>query len=90
MLFTFGLFSRSKGIELMLNALPTVVRAHPEVGYIILGATHPPGEGMRVLARERFEHALDALVQTHPCVGIRHPRLVQFFAALRWRRSGAP
>jgi len=40
-LLTFGLLSRNKGIELVLNALPTVVRAHPEVVYIILGATHP-------------------------------------------------
>src|SRR5215469_14277564 len=38
-LLTFGLLSPNKGIELMLNALPTVVHAHPEVVYIILGAT---------------------------------------------------
>lgn len=40
-LLTFGLLSRNKGIELMLAALPEVVRAHPEVIYIVLGATHP-------------------------------------------------
>jgi len=40
-LLTFGLLSRNKGIDLMLSALPAVVRAHPEVVYIIFGATHP-------------------------------------------------
>jgi glycosyltransferase involved in cell wall biosynthesis len=40
-LLTFGLLSRNKGIELVLEPLPTIVRAHPEVVYIVLGATHP-------------------------------------------------
>ncbi len=40
-ILTFGLLSENKGIDLMLNALPTIVRAHPEVLYIVLGATHP-------------------------------------------------
>ena len=40
-LLTFGLLGRSKGIELMLEALPDVVRSHPDVLYILLGATHP-------------------------------------------------
>ncbi|PYP82969.1 MAG: glycosyl transferase family 1 [Blastocatellia bacterium AA13] len=40
-LLTFGLLSRNKGIEMTLEALPEVVKAHPEVVYIVLGATHP-------------------------------------------------
>jgi glycosyltransferase involved in cell wall biosynthesis len=40
-LLTFGLMSRGKGIEHMLNAMPEVVRRHPEVTYVVLGATHP-------------------------------------------------
>ncbi|HEY8417595.1 MAG TPA: glycosyltransferase family 4 protein [Limnochordales bacterium] len=40
-ILTFGLLSRNKGIELMLDALPAVVAAHPEVLYVVLGATHP-------------------------------------------------
>ncbi len=40
-LLTFGLLSRNKGIETALNALPGVVQDHPEVLYVILGATHP-------------------------------------------------
>ncbi|MBA3439496.1 MAG: glycosyltransferase, partial [Pyrinomonadaceae bacterium] len=40
-MLTFGLLSRNKGIEYMLEALPSVVRLHPEVVYVVLGATHP-------------------------------------------------
>ncbi len=40
-LLTFGLLSPNKGIETMLQALPAVIRKHPDVSYIILGATHP-------------------------------------------------
>lgn len=40
-LLTFGLLSPNKGIESVLQALPQVIREHPDVIYIILGATHP-------------------------------------------------
>jgi len=40
-LLTFGLLSPNKGIEHMLQALPAVLENHPDVVYIILGATHP-------------------------------------------------
>lgn len=40
-LLTFGLLSPNKGIETALDAMPEVVARHPEVIYIILGATHP-------------------------------------------------
>jgi glycosyltransferase involved in cell wall biosynthesis len=40
-LLTFGLLSSNKGIENVLQALPAVIRKHPDVVYIILGATHP-------------------------------------------------
>ncbi len=40
-LFTFGLLSRNKGIETVINALPAVVKKHPEILYIVLGTTHP-------------------------------------------------
>lgn len=38
---TFGLLSPNKGIETVIEALPAVVKEHPEVVYIVLGATHP-------------------------------------------------
>ena len=38
---TFGLLSRNKGIEHVINALPAVVAKHPDVLYVLLGETHP-------------------------------------------------
>jgi glycosyltransferase involved in cell wall biosynthesis len=40
-LLTFGLLSPTKGIENVLYALPPVIKKHPDLTYIILGATHP-------------------------------------------------
>ncbi len=40
-ILTFGLLSESKGIEYAIRALPEAVKHHPELVYIILGATHP-------------------------------------------------
>jgi hypothetical protein len=52
-LLTFGLLSPNKGIEYVLNALPSILAEFPEVVYIVLGATHPNelrehGEAYRV------------------------------------------
>ena len=46
-ILTFGLLSENKGIEVMLKALPRIVKSRPSVRYIILGTTHP-----EVLRRE--------------------------------------
>jgi glycosyltransferase involved in cell wall biosynthesis/CBS domain-containing protein len=40
-LSTFGLLSRGKGIEYAIQALPKIQREHPELLYLIIGATHP-------------------------------------------------
>ena len=40
-LLTFGLLSANKGIETVIEALPAILEKHPDVVYIILGATHP-------------------------------------------------
>ena len=40
-LLTFGLLSPGKGIEHAIEALPAIVENHPNVAYVILGATHP-------------------------------------------------
>jgi glycosyltransferase involved in cell wall biosynthesis len=40
-LLSFGLLSANKGIETVISALPAILARHPNVVYIILGATHP-------------------------------------------------
>lgn len=40
-LLTFGLLSPNKGIEYSLRALAKIIRAFPNVFYIVLGQTHP-------------------------------------------------
>jgi len=40
-LLTFGLLGPGKGIEHVIEALPEIVRRHPNVVYLVLGATHP-------------------------------------------------
>jgi glycosyltransferase involved in cell wall biosynthesis len=40
-LLSFGLLSANKGIENVISALPGILAKHPNVVYIILGATHP-------------------------------------------------
>jgi glycosyltransferase involved in cell wall biosynthesis len=40
-LFTFGLLGPGKGIEYAIEALPEIVKWHPNVVYLVLGATHP-------------------------------------------------
>jgi glycosyltransferase involved in cell wall biosynthesis len=40
-LSTFGLLSRGKGIEYVIDALPKIVEREPKVVYYVLGVTHP-------------------------------------------------
>ncbi|MFN3852066.1 MAG: glycosyltransferase [Spirosomataceae bacterium] len=40
-LSTFGLLSSGKSIETTLNALPSIVKKHPNVLFLVIGKTHP-------------------------------------------------
>ncbi len=40
-LSTFGLLSRGKGIEYMIESLPHLVEKYPNILYVIIGETHP-------------------------------------------------
>ena len=40
-ILTFGLLSPNKGIETMLDAMPSIIKSCPSAMYVILGATHP-------------------------------------------------
>ena len=52
-LLTFGLLGPGKGIEHVIEALPEIVRRHPQVVYLVLGATHP-----HLVAREGESYRL--------------------------------
>ncbi|SMC46932.1 glycosyltransferase family 4 protein [Moheibacter sediminis] len=40
-LLTFGLLSKNKGIETVIESLPKIMEKHPDTIYIVLGASHP-------------------------------------------------
>ena len=59
-ILTFGLLSRDKGIEYVIDALPTILAVNPDTVYIVLGATHPhvlehEGEAYRLMLESRAE-----------------------------------
>lgn len=61
-LLSFGLLSKNKSIEVVINALPEIIKKHPDIVYIVLGATHP-----HVLKHEGedYRHSLIRLVKKH-------------------------
>lgn len=73
-LSTFGLLRPGKGLETAISALPAVVERHPDVRYVIAGATHP-----EVVRRsgEEYRRSLITLVGE---LGIReHVRFIDAF-----------
>jgi glycosyltransferase involved in cell wall biosynthesis len=58
-ILTFGLLGPDKGIESMIEAMPLIVKEHPNVMYLILGQTHP-----HIIERtgDSYRHDLQQLV----------------------------
>lgn len=57
-ILSFGLLGPDKGYELVIDALPAIIKAHPKVTYVIVGATHPDvrlrdGEAYRISLASR-------------------------------------
>ncbi|RMF78266.1 MAG: glycosyltransferase, partial [Planctomycetota bacterium] len=57
-ILTFGLLSPGKGIETLINALPRIAEKHPDVLYVVLGATHPK---LKRQQGETYRHELQRL-----------------------------
>jgi len=57
---TFGLMSRGKGIEYMIQALPPLIEKYPNLLYIVIGETHPT---VRRHEGEKYRNELISLVK---------------------------
>ena len=62
---TFGLLSPGKGIEYAIDAVPEVVKCHPDFVYVLLGATHPH------LIRHEGEKYRESLMQRVVDLGVK-------------------
>ena len=73
-ILAFGLVGPAKGLELVLDALPAVIKARPTVLLAIVGPTHPD------LVRDQGETYRDGLVARAQTLGISgHVRFVDKF-----------
>jgi glycosyltransferase involved in cell wall biosynthesis len=63
-ILTFGLLSKNKGIEVMIDAMPGILQRKPDALYVVLGATHPN------LVRDQGETYRDSLIARARALGI--------------------
>jgi glycosyltransferase involved in cell wall biosynthesis len=59
-LLTFGLLSPNKGVENVISALPAILARHPDLVYIVSGATHPH---IKRREKEQYREALTVLAE---------------------------
>ncbi len=86
LLLTFGLLSANKGIENVINALPSILEKYPDLVYFVVGATHPnvlrhEGEDYRLRLRylARQKGVSDHLVFYNRFVSMKE--LIEFIGA---------
>ena len=63
-ILTFGLLSPNKGVEVMIDAMPSILKSHKNAVYVVLGATHPN------LVRHHGEAYRESLVARVRALGI--------------------
>jgi glycosyltransferase involved in cell wall biosynthesis len=63
-ILTFGLLSPNKGIEVMIDAMPSILKKRPDAIYVVLGATHPN------LVRQEGERYREKLMARAHSLGI--------------------
>ena len=84
-ILTFGLLSPNKGIEVMIDAMPEILKSRTDAVYVVLGATHPnlmrqEGESYRerLMARARDCGVEDSVVFLNQFVD--QPTLLDFIS----------
>jgi len=63
-ILTCGLLSPNKGIEVVIDAMPLILRSRPDAVYVVLGATHPN------LVRQEGEVYRESLVTRARALGV--------------------
>jgi glycosyltransferase involved in cell wall biosynthesis len=63
-ILTFGLLSPNKGIEVMIDAMPSILKRRPDLIYVVLGATHPN------LVRQEGESYRERLIARAHSLGV--------------------
>jgi len=63
-ILTFGLLSPNKGIEVVIDAMPLILKSRPDAVYVVLGATHPN------LVRQEGEAYRESLVARARALGV--------------------